>query len=251
MDLGLYGRTLLRFWYVVLIGAILAVVLATLAYYKVSFTGATPHLKVRATQEYQSQGILFLTEPGFPAGRRTIPLVPTTGTDGQTTLQPKYNDPNRYTSLAPLYARLAESDAVRSLIVSRGGPLRGSYQATPAADNTFGKASQLPMVQIYGFGPTAGIAQATAIRATNGFLAYLSDQQNLTGIPKNQRVEVKVLNRPDGALRITGTKKTLPIVVLIAVLFATLALVFVLENTWPKVRAVASEHALDDVRRSA
>lgn len=251
MDLALYGRVLRRFWYIVLLGIVLAAVLAITSYFRVSFDGGAPKLTPRAKEQWQSQATLFLTEPGFPAGRRTIDLVPV-DVAGQVTLQSKYNDPNRYTGLASLYARLAESDQVRALMQRNGGTT-GTFQAIAAADTTYGKAVGLPMLSLFGTGPTPRIAEETARRGMNAFLAYLKDEQVQAQIAQKQRVLVEVLNQPQSAQLLVGRKKTLPFVVFLAVLFATLALVFVLQSVRPaKVRAVPEpEHAIEDVRRLA
>jgi hypothetical protein len=49
------------------------------------------------------------------------------------------------------------------------------------------------------------------------------------------------MNRATPALLVQGHKKTLPMLVFVTVIIATLGLVFVLENLRPEVRAVPSE----------
>ena len=256
MDLALYGRVLRRFWYILLFGTTVAIALSLASYFEVSFDGGSPTLTPRAAEQWQSQATLFLTEPGFPAGRRTIDLVPV-NIAGQVTLQSKYSDPNRYTSLASLYARFAESDEVRALMDRDGAP-KGSFQAIAAADTTYGKAVGLPMLSLFGTGPTPQIAEETTTSGMNAFLTYLRDEQARAEIAQKQRILVEVVNQPQPAELIVGRKKTLPFVVFFAILFATLAFVFVLQNLRPpKVRAVPerstddTERAIEDVRRLA
>lgn len=107
------------------------------------------------------------------------------------------------------------------------------------------------MLSLFGTGATPAIAIETADRGKDAFLRYLKTEQAQAGIRQNKRVLVETINEPQRAQLIVPRKKTLPFVVFLAVLFATVALVFVLENLRPSVRSVANEHKLADVRRSA
>lgn len=247
MDLRLYARVLFRFWYLLLIGFALAVGLAVLSFYNVSSSGLTP----RAKEVWQSQATLFLTEPGFPAGRRKIDVVPVV-IGGETVLQSAQNQPSQYTALAGLYAKLAQSDQVAALMRNDGrGPLAGSFSAVPTADTTYRRAEALPMLSLFGTGSTPQAAIETAKRGKDAFLRYLRTEQAQAGIGADKRVLVETINEPRSALLIVPRKKTLPFVVFFAVVFATIALAFVLENLRPSIQPVANEHKLADVRRSA
>jgi hypothetical protein len=247
MDLRLYSRVLLRFWYLLLLGFALALGLAVLSFYNVSSSGLTP----RAKETWQSQATLFLTEPGFPAGRRRIEVVPVE-IGGETVLQSAQNQPSQYTALAALYAKLAQSDRVNEMMRNDGrGPLAGTFSAVPTADTTYRRADPLPMLSLFGTGSTAAAAVETAKRGTDAFLRYLRTEQAQAGISPSKRVLVETINEPQSAQLIVPRKKTLPFVVFLAVAFATVALIFVLENLRPSVRPVANEPKLTDVRRSA
>lgn len=248
MDLRLYARVLLRFWLVLLVGLTLAASLGVLSYYELRFDDSGPKLTPRSEELWQSESLIFLTEPGFPAGRRVLDLVPVTVGE-EVTFQPEFNPPDRYTGLAPLYAKLAQSDRVRALI-ERDGPLKGAFLALPTADTSTRRESPLPMVSLYGRGPTPAAAEETVQRGKDAFLAYLRSQQSRADIPQEKRVTIETLNEPQPAQLVVPRKKTLPFVVFLAVLFATLALIFVLENTRPAIRALP-ERPVTDVRRSA
>lgn len=249
MDLNLYARVLSRFRYLLVLGIALAGSLAVLSYYNVRFEGGRPNLTPRAQEVWKSEALLFLTEPGFPAGRRDLELVPVTVGE-ETTLQPEYNPPDRYTGLAPLYAKLASSDRVRALM-AQGGPVEGQFAAFPTVDTTSRRESPLPMVSLIGTGATPAAAETTVRRGKDAFLLYLRGQQSRADIPRDKRVVVQTVNEPAPAQLVVPRKKTLPFAVLLAVLFATLALIFVLENMRPAVRVVPDERPLTDVRRSA
>lgn len=225
MDLGQLLRVLYRRWYILTLGIVLAIVLAVLAYFQVSFVDGSPRLEPRKEQIWQSQGDVLLTEQGFPAGRRTIPLEQL-NVGSEVTIVPQYNDPFRYSGLATLYSRIAESDEVRARI----GPLNGSYDAIGGADTTYGRATQLPMVSFFGKATDAATAQQIAGRAMSGFVAYMQERQRAAKIPENDRVLFQVLNAPQPAVLLEPRKKTLPIVVFLSVVIAAIALAFVLEN---------------------
>lgn len=218
-------RVLARRWYVLLIGIALAIVLGTLSYFRVTFADGAPTFEPRKQQIWQSQADVLLTERGFPAGRRTIPLEQRSVGD-EVTILPKYNDPFRYAGLAPLYARIAESDEVRA----RVGPTAGSYDVIGGADTTYGRATQLPMVSFFGKATSPGNAQEIAGRAMSTFVTYMQQRQREANIPDDERVLFQVLNAPQPAVLLEPRKKTLPIVVFLSVVIAAIALAFVLEN---------------------
>lgn len=253
MDLAAYGRVLWRFRHLVVAGSLLAVVLAGLSYFKLGFNGITPTLTPAKEEVWQGESQLFITQPGFPAGRTEQPVtVQTVG--GVKTTVPKYADPGRFTGLAPLYASLANSDEVKNLIIRAGGPLGGKVKAIPAADTTYGTVSGLPMIAIFGTAPTPERALTLTRRATTAFVDYMRARQAQAKIPSDRRVLIQVLNAPDKATLIVPRKKTLPIVVLLAVLFATVAAAFILDNALGGRReedAEAESSPVRDVRRLA
>jgi len=212
MDISLFGRVLWRFRLVMVLGIVAAAVLALLSYYSVSFSGG-PKLTPRAQQVWQADSTILLTQHGFPAGN----------VNGANSI-------GRLIGLGPLYAKLANSDAVQQLMVRHGGPLDGSYQAIPAADTSYGSVSGLPGITVIGKGETPGKALRITRRASTEFINYLEAQQEEADIKPSSRVDVRVLNAPGDLTLVVPRKKTLPIVVFMGVLFATIALVFVLEN---------------------
>lgn len=253
MDLAVHGRVLWRFRHVAAAGTLLAVILAGLSYYSVGFSGVMPVLTPAKQEVWQGESRLFLTQPGFPAGRTEQPVtVQTVG--GVKTAVPKYSDPGRFTGLAPLYASLANSDEVKNLMIRTGGPLDGKVKAIPAADTTYGSVSGLPMIAIFGTAATPEKALSLARRATDTFVTYMRDRQAQAKIPADKRILIQVLNAPTEATLIVPRKKTLPIVVLVTVLFATVALVFMLDNALsrrPEEDAEPEAAPVRDVRRLA
>ena len=228
MDLRLYLRVLARHKLVLVVGLVLALVLAVLSYYRVDAIGMPPSLEPRKAEIWQSQASVFLTESGFPAGRRTNPLV-TKQVGGQTVTVPRYNAPGSFTGLSPLYARLAVSDEVRRRIAKKGPPF-GQFTAAPSVEGTSGLQVPLPIVSLFGKATSANGARVTVARGLAVFLTYVAERQSAAGIPKNQRVQLRVLNAPQPAVLLEPRKKTLPIVVFLGVMIAAIAIAFVLEN---------------------
>ena len=90
-------------------------------------------------------------------------------------------------------------------------------------------------------------------RGTRALLAHLAERQTQAKIPPDERVQVRVLSRVADPVLLEGRKKTLPIIVLLAVLSATIGLAFVLENVRPAVRPLSpvADEELTEARRSA
>jgi hypothetical protein len=235
VDLALYTRVLWRFRLLVGVGILLGIFFAASSYYRIGLDGGKPTLTPRKSQTYQGTSTIFLSST--------------------QRLQP-YTDPGRYTGLAPLYAQFANSDSVKQLTLAKCGGLEGNYNAVPAADTSYGAINGLPMVNIFGIASTPGDAQNAADCATKEFLGYMQDRQIASQIPERLRVKITVI-RSAGAnppQLIIPRKKTLPIVVFMAMLFATIGLAFILENARPAIRVVPGEGeaaTLKDDRRSA
>ena len=225
MNLRLYSAVLYRSRRLVLAGLLLAVVLAVFSYVRVSFDGGVD-LTYRQQEVWESTATLHLTDRGFQLGR-----------------DPRIADPFRFTGLAGIYARLASSDEVRQISVRRGGPMSGKFFAVP--DVGRGEVA-LPTITTFGHAPSPSAAQRTVRRGTEGFIRYLKSNQSAASIPPSERVRVMVLTSPSQPRLLVPRKKTLPFVVFLAVLTATIGLAFVLENVRPRapgVRAAAQDPA--------
>ena len=69
----------------------------------------------------------------------------------------------------------------------------------------------------------------------------------LAAIPPNERVDLQVLQNATAPILLQPRKKTLPIVILLAVLSATIGLAFILENARPRVTPVTTLAAPEPV----
>ena len=128
MDLALYARVAWRFRILVLVGALLGVVLATLSVGRVSLEGG-PKITSRGEQ-WSSTATILVTQRGYPLGRAVYDEFERVDTGApEPAVIPKYSDPSRFGTTALLYARLATSDAVRQLM-RKSGPINGAILAS-------------------------------------------------------------------------------------------------------------------------
>ena len=228
MDLGVYARVLWRFKFLVAGGLLLAILLATLSLAKVSLSHGVTY---RKPLTYESTSTVLLTKKGFPYGS----LVDAVGTAPLT-------------SLATFYAQLASSNAIKERLQLRQG-LTGGIDGRPVIDRSSGSSVFLPMVAIDGFSTSPRAAVELAGRATQAFIDYVRQQQGAAKIPAANRVVLQVMDPASGASVVAPRKKTLPIMIFVLVVSATLGLAFALENLRPSVRLVGGQ--LHDDRAAA
>jgi hypothetical protein len=234
MSLPLYWAVLRRRRKFVAFGVLLAVLLSLLSYVRPA-ADPVPTLVYRQQETWESSASILLTQPGFPQGRSTFPN------------RGPFADPNRFVSLASIYASLATTDDVKAEIKKKG-PVPGFFFALPAVDRVANN-TPLPIITTFGHASSAAGAVETVRRGTDALIEYIRVRQSEAGIPDNQRVYLEVATSPSPAQVVVPRKKTLPIFVLLAVLSATLVLAFTLENLRLQQRAEASERpAVADLR---
>lgn len=233
MDFQLYARVLWRFKLFVVLGLMLAIALATLSLVRVS----PERLTYRQSELWSSSTRLLVTQQGFPWGR-LLAQDPSLSEEAAKSLGIPLADPNRLNNLTILYAELATSDPVLRLM-RRAGPIRGKILVTPVVvqDGRY----TLPLIDIVAIATSPRGAMKLAIRSANAFQTYLTQQQRVNNIPDADRVVVQQVLRPRGAKIFQPRSKTMPIVVFLAVMFATVGLAFLLENLRP--RALPGEPA--------
>jgi hypothetical protein len=110
--------------------------------------------------------------------------------------------------------------------------------AQPVVDRVTQNRGPLPFVSIIGTAKRGVDAVSIASRGGNALIDYVVSTQNSANIPKSQRIQITVLTQAQPAKLLAGRKKTLPIVIFLSVLLATIGLAFVLENLRPRLREV-------------
>jgi hypothetical protein len=227
VDLSLIGRALWRFRYLVFIGVILAVGLTFLATFRVG-----PHgkLSYRQNEQWASYSQIVVTERGFPWGSLKAPAA---------------SSPDRFASLALLFANFANTDPVRALMRKMGTPIYGSRVEVLPVFACNGCTDTLPFVKVAGIAPTREQSLIVTDRATRALLAYIHQEQAANAIPDSDRVSVQLIQSPGQSGVLTGRSKTVPIMVFVAVLTLMMAIVLTLDNIRPRVRPVKSESQQD------
>jgi hypothetical protein len=235
MDFRLYGRVLWRFRLIVAGGFVVALILAMLAIVRIG-----PHgLSYRHHELWATTTRLLVTQKGFPEGRLYAqdPTTAATLTPGQEAarLRIPVADPARFNNLAILYAELATSDPVRTLML-RDGPIVGQTNATPLRDEASGVL--LPLIDLTAISTSPTAAIKLADRNAAALDEYVSGEQHANNVPRSDRVVVQTVVEPRRAKVFQPRSKTMAIVVFLAVLLATVGLAFALENLRPRVRTV-------------
>ena len=223
MDLSLYSRVIWRFRWLVAAGLLLAIFLSVLSLAKISSHG----LSYRKPEVWQSSTTVLLTQPGFPWGRSVVPGTQPGATGG----------PGWLSGLSELYAQFANSDEVKELMLRDGAGANWSLTASPVVPT--GSSSALPVIALAGAADTPADAVKATLVGRSAFLQYVKSQQVLAEIPKSERVDLQVLQNAAPPVLLEKRKKTLAIVVFLAVISATLGLAFILENARPRVKPVS------------
>ena len=236
MDVGLFFRVLWRFRLLVLGGVLLATALALLAFARVEISDGRPTLTYRNTETWQAVSRLLVSPGGFPF--RPLP-VQTPNTQAV--------DP---TTFAILASKLAEGDAVRSLI-AEDGPVGGKIHAFPVQDSN---GHNLPFLDVAAMATTPERARALAVKAAAALQRYVDDEQAREGVASRSRFELRVVSQPSRPTLVEPRSKTLPALVFLAILGIAVALALVLENVRPATRTpelVSELEPSPQARRSA
>jgi hypothetical protein len=153
----------------------------------------------------------------------------------------------RLPGLATLYASFVTGDDVQS-ILAQGGPLRGVISATTIPGGP-GNSQVLPIIAITAEAHRLRDALRLADRSASALSTWVDRQQRASD--PDAHVQLSVLNRagstPDLLGLVRPRSKTLPIVVFLVVMFATIGLAFVLENLRPRPQP---QTAVEPLRRA-
>jgi hypothetical protein len=234
VDLQLYARVLWRFRVLVAAGLTLALALAALSVVRIGPHGVT----YRDSRLWSANMKLEVTQRGCPECRLYAELP--SGADGlPTPVAPgqAVADPARLATLARYYAQLITSDPVR-MRAERNG-LTGSIIATPIRDEQSGVI--LPYIDILSIATSARGAVDYANSSVRALSEYLLAEQRANNVPAADRVIIEPIVRSQGAEVYRPRPKTMPIVVFLVVMFATVGLAFVLENARPRSRRLDPE----------
>jgi hypothetical protein len=224
MDLRLIMRVLWRFRLLVLGGFCVATLLAVLSVVRID-PGGSPTFSYRGTETWIASSRLFVTEPGFPWGRRLINPI---GDDGSA--PSTQSDPNRFTGLAVLYSNFADSDPVRRLL-QKDGPFKSKIAASPVPADSDG--NPLPIIEVSATGTSPLGAILNTRRASNALVAFIEGEQRANGIAVRDRVILEQIDSPRKPVLVAGRPKVVPVFIFVFIMGLTIGLALLLENLRP------------------
>lgn len=251
MDFKLFLGVVNRYKRIVIVGAVLAVVLSVLSYGTPGLKGGKPTIVPRGAEVWQGNAELLISQAGFPYGRAVAQVTPGKGTavPSQT-----IGDYNYMASLSSVYAAVANGNAVQRQVAAEAGvplcslivhapPSCGSIVAAEVADLNTG--APLPLLTLTSSAPTAAEAAKLATTSTSVLRNAISQQQVAASTPVDQRVELQTVKTGTPATLSKGHSKSIPILVLFAVMSASIALAFI-RNSHSDDPVRSTRRRLDD-----
>ena len=252
-------RALVRFWWLVLLGIVAGAVVATAMAYRVElgWPPETPKLTERTVRTYQASTELLVDSPTGPYLRAGVRLTAPVGVlpgkastregtqsqKGTSQEAASQSEPTVITDrkalveAANLFPLLIESDEVSAIRERMLGPVPGLVRAKALysiqGENRF-RPSVLPVIQIAAAAPSP----AAAIRLTQGtakaFTVWLAREQRRAKVPPRQRVVLRQLRVPRGAVASAGPAYGLPVLAAVAVMFGFAGLALLLDRSFPR-----------------
>ena len=245
------NSVLRRFWWVLVIGVVVAVATGYVAYHA-----------GKGSQQYTANAQLLVTSPDGPFFRISVSKatqVPTGGggagaattssrgtptsttpatTDAATreVIQNVPPDTATLVTAANLYPLLITSDPVTRVRNSMFGDLPGTVtSSTVFSVQTPGRfiPSSIPVVQVQAQAASGPKAIALADATAKAFIVWLKQQQNQERLSPSERILVQELSTPTTAETAGGTGLSLPVLVVVAVLFGFGVLAVILDRIVP------------------
>jgi hypothetical protein len=257
-------RALVRFWWVALLGIVLAGLAFTFATYTVKL-GLPPKLTARAQSTYSTSTQLLVTSKRDPNLSSTnvnarivkLPDSTTTSTTGAQTGQTANStydsgsgadgDLQRLDEIANNLPPRVTSDPVVKLRNQMFGRINGTVTAVnPYAFSGAGgfRSGPLPYIQINGTADSPQDAVAITNQTAVAFKKWFEARQVVNKIPTANRVVVEQVNSADHASANGGTKPLLGVAAALLVLLGGSGLALALDRLIPRRRPRAARVAV-------
>jgi hypothetical protein len=235
-----YGPALRRFWWIVLLGGLVAVLVATLMMYSVE-ASLPPKFTAREQPLYTAQARLFVTSGEAPYLRTTVPRVREVpiggGAEAAFTRVNEAPDVSTLVDAANLYPLLIESDEVSRLRTEQSGDIPGDVTAkaifATATANRF-QPSGIPVIELFATTDSPDDAAALATATSKAFRTWIVREQNRAGIDPKERILIQELEAPSEAIATGGGGIGLPVLALLAIITAFGAGAIMLDRTFPR-----------------
>jgi hypothetical protein len=242
MDLRRHLRVLWRFRGILAAGLVLAASLAALSVYRVELVHGRLHATFRKAEVYGSRSLLYLTQRGFAEGRilppaEQDPLQADTAETLRRTLarEQRFAEPERFSTLAVLYARLLSSERLKATIPDV--PPDARLTAAPLTTGNGFQRKILPLLAIRTRSTDPGVARRLNGDAIATLKAYVLRHQEASHIRLQDRVRLTVLNPPSAAVVVEPRPYTLAAVAFLLTLMLAVALAYAWETVYPAGRA--------------
>lgn len=248
-----YGPALRRFWWIVALGGVFALLVGVLMVYSVE-AGLPPKLTEREQPVYTAEARLFVTSGDAPYLRTSVPRsasVPI-GTDDNQTAAVQTNEAPDVSTLvdaANVYPLLIESDAVATL---RSEMFKNLPVGTVEAQAIFSTAtpsryrpSEIPVIVLFGSSGSATAAIRLADATSKAFRTWIVREQTRAGIDPKQRILIAELETPTTATVVGGTELALPAMAVLALLTAFCATAILLDRNFPRPEQAEEAAARD------
>jgi hypothetical protein len=246
MDFKLFGGVLKRYKRIVIGGTLLGIVLSVLSYGTPGLKGGKPTIIPRGSLTYQAAAELLISQSGYPYDRAVQQVVPGKGLN---TPPETIGDLTYMSNLSSVYSAMADGSYVQHAVaVATHVPLCPLTLSTtpgspPTANTTGGCGSllaatvaqpdtgaPLPLITLTATAATAPDAVKIASTAISVLRKKITQEQTAAGTPTNERVQLDTVMSGSNATLLQGYKKTIPILVLFAIVSASIALAFILNN---------------------
>jgi hypothetical protein len=238
-----YVGALRRFWWVLVIGVIVALFAALSARFTVGFF--PPSLEEKEDVSYTAEARLLVnsaTNPHFRSQVTTDIPRETGGGDGSDSSEPEtvpfVSAPDLGTIIrnANTYPFLIESDAVANYRREQFGELPGgiaAYGATSVVTANRVELSEIPVLRLVAVAESPDDAIALADKTGKAFIGWLRQEQIDDRIRPEDRMVVEQLTIPQNAVASEGPSTTLPILVFVVVFAAFCVLGILLDRLVP------------------
>jgi hypothetical protein len=260
---AVYTHALRRFWWVLVIGLVIALLAGLSARFSVSLFppglqekeevtySASSRILISSAQTpyFRSQTTTFVEQPNRAdegTGEETAGEEPSA--DGASATSVPFvtaPDLNTLARVANLYPLIIESDQVAEFRRQQYGDLPGSVSATgiySVATANRVELSEIPVIQLVSVAGTPEDAVALADKTAKAFIGWLEQEQKASEIRPEDRIVVEQLIVPRGALASAGPSTTLPVLVFIVVFAAFCVLAILLDRLVPsRPRPVRSD----------
>lgn len=262
-NFGEYVQALRRFWWVLAIGAVVALFAGLSSRYSVSLFPPGLDDKEDVTYTSESRILVSSAENPYIRSQKTTFVDQATGeetggggsedtsggeepsADGASVQSIPFvtaPDLNTLVRTANLYPFIIESDSVADFRRDHYGDLPGSVSAlgiTSVVTANRVELSEIPVIKLIAVADSSDDAVALADKTAKSFIGWLEEQQDKAKpkILPEDRIVVQQLTVPHGSIASAGPSTTLPVLVFLVVFAAFCILAILLDRLLPARQA--------------